>query len=173
LIAGRRSVTSSTSCRGARIRSWQIRGERRCDGLSRGAADAGTSPDARQIELHNPVDLPDPVKIATIEEPWIRATILTPDDYLGSCGPAARSVADAIIAARSLDISDLSRQVARGRRGRHPSTRLCARSFPRPRPGTAASTADPRPPSQAVLSAIERMFVRHGLSTPASEMESG
>jgi GTP-binding protein LepA len=40
--------------------------------------------DGRQIELHNPVDLPDPVKIATIEEPWIRATILTPDDYLGS-----------------------------------------------------------------------------------------
>ena len=42
------------------------------------------STDGRQIELHNPVDLPDPVKIATIEEPWIRATILTPDDYLGS-----------------------------------------------------------------------------------------
>jgi GTP-binding protein LepA len=36
------------------------------------------------LELHNPVDLPDPVKIASIEEPWIRATILTPDDYLGS-----------------------------------------------------------------------------------------
>ena len=36
------------------------------------------------IELHNPADLPDPVKIAEIEEPWIRATILTPDDYLGA-----------------------------------------------------------------------------------------
>jgi GTP-binding protein LepA len=36
------------------------------------------------IELHNPADMPDPVKIAEIEEPWIRATILTPDDYLGS-----------------------------------------------------------------------------------------
>jgi GTP-binding protein LepA len=35
-------------------------------------------------ELHNPADMPDPVKIASIEEPWIRATILTPDDYLGS-----------------------------------------------------------------------------------------
>jgi GTP-binding protein LepA len=35
-------------------------------------------------ELHNPADMPDPVKIAAIEEPWIRATILTPDDYLGS-----------------------------------------------------------------------------------------
>jgi GTP-binding protein LepA len=37
-----------------------------------------------EIELHNPVDLPDPVKIKEIHEPWIRATILSPDDYLGS-----------------------------------------------------------------------------------------
>jgi len=36
------------------------------------------------IELHNPADLPDPVRIASIAEPWIRATIFTPDDYLGS-----------------------------------------------------------------------------------------
>jgi GTP-binding protein LepA len=36
------------------------------------------------LELHNPADLPDPVKIDEIEEPWIRATILTPDDYLGA-----------------------------------------------------------------------------------------
>ena len=36
------------------------------------------------IELHNPVDMPDPMKIASIEEPWIKATILTPDEYLGS-----------------------------------------------------------------------------------------
>ncbi len=35
------------------------------------------------IELHNPVDMPDVVKIEEIEEPWIRATILTPDEYLG------------------------------------------------------------------------------------------
>jgi GTP-binding protein LepA len=35
-------------------------------------------------EIHNPVDMPDVVKIAEIDEPWIRATILTPDDYLGS-----------------------------------------------------------------------------------------
>src|SRR5207244_11263618 len=35
-------------------------------------------------ELHNPVDMPDPVKIDFIEEPWIRATILVPPDYLGS-----------------------------------------------------------------------------------------
>ncbi len=39
--------------------------------------------DGRTIELHNPADMPDVVKIAHIEEPWIRATILTPDDYLG------------------------------------------------------------------------------------------
>ncbi len=35
-------------------------------------------------ELHNPADMPDVIKVASIEEPWIRATILTPDDYLGS-----------------------------------------------------------------------------------------
>ncbi|WP_395673646.1 translation elongation factor 4 [Phenylobacterium sp.] len=37
-----------------------------------------------EIELHNPADLPDPVKIADIAEPWIKATIFTPDEYLGS-----------------------------------------------------------------------------------------
>ncbi len=36
------------------------------------------------IELHNPADLPDLSKITHIEEPWIRATILVPDEYLGS-----------------------------------------------------------------------------------------
>ena len=36
------------------------------------------------IELHNPADMPDETRIASIEEPWIRATILTPDDYLGA-----------------------------------------------------------------------------------------
>ncbi|WP_375630561.1 MULTISPECIES: translation elongation factor 4 [unclassified Bartonella] len=35
-------------------------------------------------ELHNPADMPDVVKISSIEEPWIRATIMTPDNYLGS-----------------------------------------------------------------------------------------
>ena len=34
-------------------------------------------------EVHNPVDLPDPVQIDRIEEPWIKATILVPDEYLG------------------------------------------------------------------------------------------
>ncbi|MBZ0228332.1 MAG: translation elongation factor 4 [Bauldia sp.] len=37
-----------------------------------------------EVELHNPADMPDPVKIAEIAEPWLRATIMTPDDYLGS-----------------------------------------------------------------------------------------
>ena len=36
------------------------------------------------IELHNPADYPDPVEITNIEEPWIKATILVPDDYLGA-----------------------------------------------------------------------------------------
>ncbi|MBB4085813.1 translation elongation factor 4 [Sphingomonas carotinifaciens] len=36
------------------------------------------------IELHNPADMPDPNKIATISEPWIEATIYVPDEYLGS-----------------------------------------------------------------------------------------
>lgn len=40
--------------------------------------------DGTEIEIHNPVDMPDVVKIAEIEEPWIEATILTPDEYLGS-----------------------------------------------------------------------------------------
>jgi GTP-binding protein LepA len=38
----------------------------------------------RQIEIHNPVDMPEPMQIKEINEPWIRATILTPDEYLGS-----------------------------------------------------------------------------------------
>ena len=36
------------------------------------------------IELHNPADMPDVVKIDRIEEPWIKATILVPDAYLGA-----------------------------------------------------------------------------------------
>ena len=38
----------------------------------------------QEIEIHNPVDMPDVMRIEEIHEPWIRATILTPDDYLGS-----------------------------------------------------------------------------------------
>ncbi|WP_445502370.1 translation elongation factor 4 [Microvirga sp. G4-2] len=40
--------------------------------------------DGTAKELHNPADMPDVMKIEAIEEPWIRATILTPDDYLGA-----------------------------------------------------------------------------------------
>ena len=36
------------------------------------------------LELHNPTDMPDPVKIDSIAEPWIKATIILPDEYLGS-----------------------------------------------------------------------------------------
>jgi len=39
--------------------------------------------DDTEIELHNPADMPDPVRIAEIREPWIRATIIVPSDYLG------------------------------------------------------------------------------------------
>jgi len=40
--------------------------------------------DGEMVELHNPADMPDPMKIDTIEEPWIKATILVPDEYLGA-----------------------------------------------------------------------------------------
>ena len=36
------------------------------------------------LELHNPTDMPDPVHIASIAEPWIKATILVPDEFLGA-----------------------------------------------------------------------------------------
>jgi len=39
--------------------------------------------DGSVIELHNPADMPDPVKIDHMEEPWIKATIMAPDEYLG------------------------------------------------------------------------------------------
>jgi GTP-binding protein LepA len=40
--------------------------------------------DGSEIEIHNPVDMPDPMKILEIHEPWIQATILTPDEHLGA-----------------------------------------------------------------------------------------
>ncbi len=40
--------------------------------------------DGSMMEMHNPADMPDVIKIARIEEPWIKATILVPDDYLGA-----------------------------------------------------------------------------------------
>ena len=36
------------------------------------------------IELHNPVDMPDVTRIESIAEPWIKATILVPDEFLGA-----------------------------------------------------------------------------------------
>ena len=36
------------------------------------------------VELHNPADMPDGTLIDSIEEPWIKATIMVPDDYLGA-----------------------------------------------------------------------------------------
>lgn len=40
--------------------------------------------DGKVLEMHNPADMPDVVRIDFIEEPWIEATILVPDDHLGS-----------------------------------------------------------------------------------------
>jgi GTP-binding protein LepA len=40
--------------------------------------------DAKEIMLHNPADYPDPSRIEQIDEPWIKAVIYTPDEYLGS-----------------------------------------------------------------------------------------
>ena len=37
----------------------------------------------RVLDLHNPADMPDPVKIDHMDEPWIKATIFVPDEYLG------------------------------------------------------------------------------------------
>jgi GTP-binding protein LepA len=40
--------------------------------------------DGTQINMHNPADMPDVSLILSMEEPWIEATILVPDEYLGS-----------------------------------------------------------------------------------------
>ena len=36
-----------------------------------------------ELHLHNPADMPDLTKVDKIEEPWIKATIMVPDEYLG------------------------------------------------------------------------------------------
>jgi GTP-binding protein LepA len=40
--------------------------------------------DGTMMEMHNPADMPDVVRIDHIEEPWIKATILVPDEFLGA-----------------------------------------------------------------------------------------
>ncbi|HEV2816835.1 MAG TPA: translation elongation factor 4 [Allosphingosinicella sp.] len=62
--------------------------------LTRGREAAASTGSARKvevdsagldvIEIHNPADWPDPNRIATIEEPWIEATVYVPDAYLGA-----------------------------------------------------------------------------------------
>ena len=36
------------------------------------------------LDLQNPSNMPNPSQIEKIEEPWIKSTIITPDEYLGS-----------------------------------------------------------------------------------------
>ncbi|NBC21145.1 MAG: elongation factor 4 [Alphaproteobacteria bacterium] len=43
-----------------------------------------TMTDGTELELHNPADMPEMARIAEIREPWITATIYSPDDYLGA-----------------------------------------------------------------------------------------
>src|SRR5215813_11436889 len=40
--------------------------------------------DGTERELHNPADYPDPMQIESMQEPWIKATIMTPDEHLGA-----------------------------------------------------------------------------------------
>ena len=40
--------------------------------------------DGSELELHNPADMPDPVRVDHMDEPWIEATIYVPDEYLGA-----------------------------------------------------------------------------------------
>jgi GTP-binding protein LepA len=40
--------------------------------------------DGSRIEMHNPADMPDQARVDHIEEPWIEATILVPDEHLGA-----------------------------------------------------------------------------------------
>jgi len=39
--------------------------------------------DGQILEIHNPADMPDPVKISNIEEPWIKATIMVQEEFVG------------------------------------------------------------------------------------------
>ena len=78
--------------------------------------------DESEIELHNPADMPDVVKIAEIEEPWIKATILTP-------GRISRRGAQALPGpARRAGRPQLCRQARDGRSTSCRSTRWCSTS---------------------------------------------
>ena len=39
--------------------------------------------DGKRFDLHNPADMPEVTRLASVEEPWIKATIMTPDEFLG------------------------------------------------------------------------------------------
>ena len=39
--------------------------------------------DGTVLDMHNPADMPEVTKISSLEEPWIKATIMAPDEYLG------------------------------------------------------------------------------------------
>ena len=42
-----------------------------------------TLTDGKKLDLHNPADMPEATHLSSIEEPWIKATIMTPDEFLG------------------------------------------------------------------------------------------
>jgi GTP-binding protein LepA len=42
-----------------------------------------TLTDGSVVPVHNPTDMPDPARIAEVREPYIRASILTPKEYIG------------------------------------------------------------------------------------------
>ena len=42
-----------------------------------------TMTDGSKMDMHNPADMPEVTRIQSIDEPWIKATIMTPDEYLG------------------------------------------------------------------------------------------
>ncbi|MGB1899746.1 MAG: translation elongation factor 4 [Candidatus Puniceispirillaceae bacterium] len=42
-----------------------------------------TLTDGKHLYLHNPADMPEVSRLASVEEPWIKATIMTPDEFLG------------------------------------------------------------------------------------------
>ena len=42
-----------------------------------------TMTDGSKMDMHNPADMPEVTRIQSIEEPWIKATIMTPDEYFG------------------------------------------------------------------------------------------